>query len=204
MPDADQRLLSALLAFVAKHPDPVMGRFKEAVAAWGAGAEDGSWQAVEPAHLPAADFLGQTLSSATDETRPLLALFYDERASRKWEQSYKKIDRLVGDDMLAGYGFAEVIGKWGPFVSHRVRSGIGVWGPDIDYPLHRHQADEVYLVLAGSADFTVGEAVLADQAAGATVHVPSLSTHGFSSGPEGVVVFYIWQDGDLRETSRFS
>lgn len=57
--------------------------------------------------------------------------------------------------MLSGYGFAEVIGERGPFVSKRVRSGIGVWGPNIDHPAHHHMAEEVYVPLAGSAEITL-------------------------------------------------
>ncbi|MEM7222239.1 MAG: dimethylsulfonioproprionate lyase family protein [Pseudomonadota bacterium] len=200
--ESDTRLRDAILAFVAAHPDPAVGRFKAALADWG---ED--WRAAAPHHLPAADTLGQTLALSAPETRDLLALFVQERASRKWEQSYTRVDGVVGEDMLAGYGFAEVIGKQGPFVSTRVRAGIGVWGPQITYPAHRHQAEEVYVVLAGSAVFSLGEgerASSARQRAGTAVHVSPLLTHGFRTEDEPLAVFYLWQAGDLREKSSFS
>ena len=121
--DADQRLLSAMLEFVADHPDPDVGRFKDAMANWGS-----DWRSAPARHLPAADTLSTTVDLATAGTRRLTALFEAEKATRKWEQSYTKSDDLVGADMLSGYGFAEVVGKLGPFVSSKVRSGIGVWG----------------------------------------------------------------------------
>ncbi len=145
--ESDQRLLYGILKFVAEHPHPDVARFKAAMADWGS-----DWRSVPARHLPAADTLGTAVEFATADTRPLATLFDAEKAMRKWEQSYTKTDDAVGADMLSGYGFAEVVGKLGPFVSNKVRSGIGVWGPGIDYPPHQHTAEEVYILLAGSAE----------------------------------------------------
>ena len=194
----DQRLLKGILSFVAAHPDPAVGRFKEAVANWGS-----DWRAVPARHLPAAETLGATLDLTTAETRPLVALFEAEKATRKWEQSYTKADDVVGEDMLSGYGFAEVIGKLGPFVSTKVRSGIGVWGRGIDYPPHQHAAEEVYIVLAGSAEFMLDGGPYERRRAGDVVHVSSMRRHGFRTTEDPLTVFYIWQAGDLREKSTF-
>lgn len=200
--DSDQRLLVTIQEFVAAHEHPGVRCFQDAIANWGT-----EWTAITPQHLPAADMLSETLSHTTEETHALVALFEAEKATRKWEQSYTAADNLVGDDMLAGYGFAEVIGKFGPFLSTRVRSGIGVWGPDIIYPPHRHQAEEVYVVLAGEAEFVLAQGndqSRTTRSAGEVIHVPSLRTHGFRTRDKPLVVFYIWQDGELRQTSSFS
>ena len=197
----DQRLLSAIQDFVATHPHPDVQRFNDGIAEWGQ-----EWLKVSPTHLPVTDTFASTLSHATDETRVLLSAFIEEKASRKWEQSYTQADGVVGRDMLADYGFAEVIGKLGPFVSTRIRSGIGVWGPNIVYPAHRHQAEEVYVLLAGSAEFQRGQgddASVEIKNAGDVVFVPSKLIHGFRTMEEPLVVFYIWQAGDLREISTF-
>ena len=199
--DSDQRLLEAIQEFVAAHRDPALQRFQAGIAHWGS-----AWSGVKPQQLPAAQTLTRALAHTTPETHPLTALFERESPWRKWEQSYSKADAVVGEDMLAGYGFAEVIGKQGPFVSTRVRSGIGVWGPNIIYPPHRHQAEEVYLLLAGSAEFQLGEGEILTKemrATGEAVQVPSMTTHGFRTLEEPLVVFYIWQAGDLREKSTF-
>ena len=144
---------------------------------------------------------------SSGQTRPLIEAFETHKASRKWEQSYSKADGVVGDDMLSGYGFAEVIGKHGPFVSDRVRSGIGVWGPGIDYPSHRHAAEEIYVILGGSAEFRMDEAPdqqVFRKRASESVYVTSMRTHAFRTLEEPLCVFYIWQAGDLREKSSFS
>ncbi|MCP5083344.1 MAG: cupin domain-containing protein [Alphaproteobacteria bacterium] len=194
----DQRLLSGILSFVAAHRDPAVGRFKDAMANWGT-----DWRAAPAQHLPAADTLRATMDLATAETRPLVALFEAENATRKWEQSYTKADGVVGDDMLAGYGFAEVIGKLGPFVSTKVRSGVGVFGRNINYPPHNHAAEEVYILLAGSAEFMLEGGPYERRQAGDVVHVSPMRRHGFRTTEHPLAVFYIWQAGDLRQKSSF-
>lgn len=195
---ADQRLLDAILAYVANHGDGKMDRFREPVANWGT-----DWHSVAPAHLPASDILEQCLALTNPDTRGLMDSLVRERASRNWEQSYTKSDKAVGDDMLAKYGFAEIIGERGPFVSARVRAGIGVFGKGINYPPHRHQAEEIYVVLAGSADFRFGDTAPAKYSVGNLIHVPPQMIHGFTTGKEPLVVFYLWKGGDLREKSTF-
>ncbi len=200
--EADEALLSAIQAFVAASPDPEMVRFKDGIADWGE-----AWQEAPPVNLPAAKTLASTLGSTSSLTRPLAEAFETHKDSRKWEQSYSKADKAVGDDMLAGYGFAEVIGKHGPFVSSRVRSGIGVWGPGIDYPSHRHAAEEIYVILGGSAEFRMDTELDQDvfvRRAGGSAYVRSMRPHAFRTLDEPLCVFYIWQAGDLREKSSFS
>lgn len=195
---ADQTLLDATLAFVANHADGRMDRFREPVANWGT-----DWRGVAPTHLPASDILAGCLGSTVPQTRDLTDLFARERGSRHWEQSYTSADTAIGGDMLARYGFAEIIGRRGPFLSERVRAGIVVFGKGIDYPPHRHKAEEIYMILAGSADFQLGNDTPERRAAGDLVHVPSFLVHGFRMTDDPLIVFYLWKDGDLREKSTF-
>jgi mannose-6-phosphate isomerase-like protein (cupin superfamily) len=192
------RLLAGIVDFVRGSGDPSVQRFRDGMENWGT-----SWTDVPPQHLAASDTLAAAAALAPAETRALVTLFAVERHHLFWEQSYKPSDGLVGDDMLAGYGFVEVIGKRGPFVSTRVRAGIGVWGPHIDYPAHDHDPEEVYVVLAGSAQFRLDGEAPCMRSAGEAVFVPSRLTHGLRTLADPLAVFYIWQGGDLRQTSRF-
>jgi len=194
----DQTLLEATLAYVANHRDNRIDGFREPVANWGT-----IWRGVAPAHLPASDILAQSRERGLPETRDLMDYFIRARDSRHWEQTYTRADSLIGDDMLETYGFAEIIGKRGPFVSERVRAGVGVYGQGIDYPPHRHKAEEIYIILAGSADFKLGNGDPVRREAGDLVHVPSYLVHGYRMTDEPLIVFYLWKDGDLREKSTF-
>ena len=162
-----------------------------------------SWQAVTPAYLPAADLLDDLVSSTSAEAKALVSLFHHHKSRLCWEQSYRKEEDLVPEAMLDGYGFAEIIGQRGPFVSERIRAGIGIWGPDIEYPRHQHKAEEVYVVLAGGAEFTIGAKPPGWCGKGEVVHVESNTAHGFRTLEQSLIVYYLWQDGDLRQQSRF-
>ncbi len=195
---AYQHLLDAILEFVEQHSHPDIQRFRENVMAWG-----NEYCSVEPHYLPATDYLTTALNYTAKETHSLTSLFNQYRGQLRWEQSYTKADSMVGDDMLKGYGFAEVIGKNGPFVSAKVRAGIGVWGAEISYPSHQHQAEEAYLVLAGSAEFQLDDGAFEPKNTGNVIYVSPMQTHGFRTRELCLVVFYIWQAGDLREKSTF-
>ncbi len=191
-------LRKAIMDFVAEHPNTAMERFKTNVAQVGT-----QWRDATQVHLAAAEFLDQAMKTTMPETHALAAVFHKYRNELNWEQSYTMDDKLVGQDMLNGYGFVEVIGKNGPFVSRSVRCGIGVWGSDINYPVHNHMAEEVYVPLAGNADFTLDGSPYRTRSAGDIIHVPSNQRHGFRTTSSPFVVFYGWQAGDLRQKSTF-
>jgi len=194
-----ERLRDALLDFAAQNPSAMLDPFREALKNWGS-----EWVPVSSAELPASDFLTPALSGTNADTRYLMSLFEQEKARLCWEQTYTKADGVVGEDMLRRYGFVEVIGQNGPFVSERVRCGIGVWGPRVHYPTHYHGAEEVYVLLSGAANFRFDDGPIETRTVGDTVYVPSMRKHGFDSLEAPLVIFYIWQAGDLREKSKFA
>ena len=196
---SDLELLDAVRDFALGHAHPDVVRFHDSLRLWG-----DDWRAIEASYLPAADFLDAAIDDAEPPARELLTLFARHRYALHWEQSYRREDRLVPQAMLDGYGFAEIIGNRGPFVSERIRAGIGIWGPNIDYPLHHHRAEEIYLPLAGSAEFKLGDSPAQTRGHGDVIYVEAELPHGFRSGARGLVVYYLWQAGDLRQTSTFT
>lgn len=195
----DLELLDAVQDFALSDPDPRVQKFSRSLREWGQ-----DWVATSPAYLPAADFLADAIMNSTTRGRQLMTVFERHKTRLRWEQSYRKQDGLVPREMLDGYGFAEIIGQRGPFISDRIRAGIGVWGPGIVYPRHRHQAEEVYILLAGSAEFKIGKSEELECGAGEVVFVESNTMHEFRTTDQALVVYYLWQAGDLRQVSRFA
>jgi mannose-6-phosphate isomerase-like protein (cupin superfamily) len=150
-----------------------------------------------------ADILERCVDDCDPLARDLLQTFARHNHRLHWEQSYRRQDGLLPDAMLDAYGFAEIIGLRGPFVSDRIRAGIAVWGPHIDYPQHRHRAEEVYVLLCGSAQFRFASDAPETRRRGDVVFVESNQRHGFCTTDESLVVYYLWQSGDLRQMSRF-
>ncbi len=165
---------------------------------------DLDWVSVGRKLLPAANFLDKLtldLSSPIDE---LLDLTRQHKDRLLWEQSYSKRDKVVDDAMLAGYAFTELTGKLGPFISNRLRCGIGIWGPGITYPLHWHEAEEIYWILSGTARYCIEQDDPVLQRPSDIIYIPSNTPHGFSTEDEPFIVLYLWQGADLRQISEFS
>lgn len=198
--ETDQRLLDATLAYVAGHSDEKFDPFRDAVANWG-----DEWEGVAPVHMTASDLLVSSVQYANPGTaeHALMELYVQERATRYWEQSYTAADTAVGADMLAGYGYAEIVGKRGPFLSDRIRAGVGVFAANVYYPAHKHLAEEIYVILAGSGTFKLGADAPVRRSVGDVIHITSHLVHGFNMTEEPLVFLYLWQGGDLREKSTF-
>lgn len=193
-----RELLEAVRDYVLGHADPLVARFRDSIRDWGS-----EYRPADPARFAAADSLAIAEIDADSPGSELLALFQRHNPELRWEQSYRREDKLVPDRMLDTSAFAEILGSRGPFVSDRIRSGIGVYGREVHYPRHWHQAEEVYLPLSGSARFHIdGETV--ERGPGDVVFVASDTPHGFTVNPDrALIVFYLWQAGDLRQTSSF-
>lgn len=196
--EVQQTLLNSLIDFTLNQDHRDIQSFKDDIQNWGK-----DWADVPSAHLPVKELLTRMVAYTSPDSEMMLKLFEQHRDDLRWEQSYTKEDGVVGEDMLCAYGFTEIVGKHGPFLSERVRSGIGVWGPNITYPIHRHQAEEVYVVLAGSAVFTVGDNPDRECSHDEVVYVKSMTPHGFRTQDDPLVIYYIWRNGDLREISTF-
>jgi mannose-6-phosphate isomerase-like protein (cupin superfamily) len=71
--------------------------------------------------------------------------------------------------------------------------------PESYYPLHLHDADETYAIIAGQALWTAGDDTRM-RGAGDMIHHPSLMPHAFRTGPEGFLAIWRWS-GDINTHS---
>lgn len=78
---------------------------------------------------------------------PLLSV----RDSLPWVYHYPL--RSPGEDLGNRIAFAELIGPDGPLQAPDCRVGFTVMAEQTDYPLHSHPAVELYLVVAGTAQW---------------------------------------------------
>ena len=69
----------------------------------------------------------------------------------RWKQTYTEAE--VGQNFLQNYGYIELFGPDGHFHSQQARGYIGIWGADLTYDWHNHEAEELYFALAGEAVF---------------------------------------------------
>ncbi|MEF3048908.1 dimethylsulfonioproprionate lyase family protein [Pseudotabrizicola sp. L79] len=87
----------------------------------------------------------------------------------------------------------------GPIHSPLFRLGLLYMRPGSYYPLHNHDADETYVLVAGSALWTAGGDTRW-RSAGDSVHHPSLMPHAFRTADQGFVALWRWS-GDINSHS---
>jgi hypothetical protein len=137
---------------------------------------------------------------AAPGTRALVEATATLAGELDWRQTYSSAD--FGQRFLDNYGWSEWIGDRGAFISDAIACGVLMLGPDTEYPAHSHDAEELYLPLAGRAWWRSGQSDWRLRAPGTWIHHPSWTTHAMRTGREPLLAAYVWRAGDLSAKSR--
>ena len=148
--------------------------------------------------LPVLEWLEQ-LPEPTAITHRLVAVFTDAAPHLQWGQTYTAED--VSDDFLARYGWSEIVGTRGPIAAEDVALGFLLLGPEVEYPRHAHEAEEVYIPLAGIALWQRGQDDFKSQPPGAVIHHSPGMPHAIRTSAEPLLALYVWCGADLTEKS---
>lgn len=92
-----------------------------------------------------------------------------------------------------------LMGPEGPIPASNARLGLVYMRPESYYPLHLHDADETYAIIAGRALWTAGDDTRM-QGVGSMIHHPSMMPHAFRTCSEGFVAIWRWS-GDINTHS---
>jgi hypothetical protein len=150
--------------------------------------------------LPVVSSLQGLSPYAAPGTRALVEATATLAGDLDWRQTYSSAD--FGQRFLDNYGWSEWIGDRGAFISDAIACGVLMLGPDTEYPAHSHEAEELYLPLAGRAWWRSGQSDWRLRAPGTWIHHPSWTTHAMRTGREPLLAAYVWRAGDLSAKSR--
>jgi hypothetical protein len=120
--------------------------------------------------------------------------------SLDWRQTYTKDE--VGEEFLRNYAWAELSRPSSGIVAAQISCGVLVLGPNTFYPPHRHEAEEIYLPLAGTAEWLQGDGVWRHRPAGTLIHHSSEETHAMRTGEQPLLAMYLWRSADLGQIAR--
>lgn len=137
---------------------------------------------------------------ATPATRDLAEAAIAAAPELCWRQTYDGRD--VATTFLDRYGWAELLGPYGLFASDRCRLGFLLLGPDTLYPPHVHVAEELYLVLAGTADWLKGDEPWRPMPPGGTVHHTPRLPHAMRTAGEPLLAMYLWWGAEIAVHAR--
>ena len=149
------------------------------------------------ASLPVCDWILRL--RATEVLADVVAALQRVAAELSWRQTYGAGD--FGADFLQGYGWSEFIGLRGPVPSETIACGVLMLAPGISYPSHAHAAEEVYLPIAGVAEWQKGAGNYAAVPVGQAIYHPSWMPHAMRTGDQPLAALYLWRGGDLAAKS---
>jgi hypothetical protein len=156
---------------------------------------------VEPSTIPVLRYLHDLSSHAPAFSHPLVHDIARAAPSMAWRRTYTEPD--VSAAFLQNYGWSEIVGTAGPLASEKVACGFLILGPQTLYPSHRHEAEEIYIPLVGTASWQQGDGPWADYPPGTVIHHDRNETHAMRTGTSPMLGLYLWRSADLRQKAHF-
>jgi quercetin dioxygenase-like cupin family protein len=155
---------------------------------------------VPPSSVPVLRWLPDIQQSAAAFGRPLVNALVAAAPTLAWRRSYSPA--AVGARFYENYGWTEFAGLTGPIPSKHLACGVLVLGPHVTYPPHRHEADEIYVPLAGTAQWRHGNDPWRERVPGSVIHHARHEPHAMQTGREPLVALYLWRSANLDQGSR--
>ncbi|WP_299849774.1 dimethylsulfonioproprionate lyase family protein [uncultured Roseovarius sp.] len=155
--------------------------------------DDITAQPVTPYHIPSADLFADETDLSGSPFGPLCDAIRAGGPDAHWRETYKGTD--IGDDFMDRFGCYCIIGDGGPFQSRTMRAWMVYMPPHLHYRWHHHPAEEMYLVLAGSARFFCQGAAPEVLSAGQTSEHASNQPHAMETEGSSVLNYVIWRNG---------
>ncbi|HMK87027.1 MAG TPA: dimethylsulfonioproprionate lyase family protein [Steroidobacteraceae bacterium] len=160
---------------------------------------------VRRAALPVLHYLPLIVANATSHdsefaATPFVRALCEAAPSLEWRQTYTLAE--MGAAFLQNYGWSELLGPTGGKTSAQISCGVVVLGPHTLYPLHRHEAEEIYIPLSGTAQWQQGDALWRIRLPGTLIHHRSEEPHAMRTGNEPLLAMYLWRSANLDQKAR--
>ena len=105
----------------------------------------------------------------------------------QWYQASRGIPEIFE----GGYFYSLIIGDSGLFQSKKIRMGLFLQNPNVDYPSHAHEAEEYYLILSGHGSWQIGNNWY-DAIPGSIFHHQPGVSHRMITESEPLLAIWIW------------
>ena len=146
---------------------------------------------VEPRLLPVVRHVNAVEPSGDAAVDAVLGEFLLVAPALPWRQTAGYLD-VLSRDYLDNYGYVQLLGPNAMVEHPDVRVGIGLWGPHLHYPAHKHEAEELYHILAGEPSFVDPDGESRVTRPGDAVHHAPWQVHSQDFGATPTVLLYCW------------
>ncbi len=154
----------------------------------------------DPSTVPVLRWLPETLKAAPRFSHPVAQALIAAAPSLAWRRSYSAA--AVGEEFYERYGWTELVGLTGPLPGEHLACGFLVLGPEVTYPRHRHEAEEIYIPLSGTARWQGGDGRWIEQAPGSVIHHAREEPHAMQTAARPLLALYLWRSENLAQKSR--
>ena len=153
-----------------------------------------------PVYKPVIDCLAidlpvMHLPQASTPAQPLIDALLNAAPHAQWRTTYTA--NQLGTDFINRYGYIELYGPEGHYNSQQSRAFIGYWGNHLNYPLHRHEAEELYYIIAGEALFGIDDHALQLRQPQDTQIHSAWQSHRMITEDSAVLCLVLWRGDGL-------
>jgi hypothetical protein len=154
---------------------------------------------IVPRTLPVVDWLPEAVKAACSNGASIVNKLAAIANQIAWGQTYSVED--FGSGFLEKYGWTELIGQRGPVASNRIACGVLILGPQIEYPRHSHEAEEVYVPLTGRTLWQQDQQKWDYRTACRPIYHAPRVPHAMRTESVPLLALYLWRGADLTEKS---
>jgi dimethylpropiothetin dethiomethylase len=149
--------------------------------------------------IPVCRFLGEVMGPSGGDLDGLLAALGRIRAGLPWRELPAAI---APEQFRHRHGWAEIAGPDGTVVCDGFRFGLYLQAPETFYPAHCHEAEELYLVLSGTAEWQAGDEEFSSKPPGSLIHHRPWQAHAMRTLSEPLLALWGWLGAIGNETYR--
>ena len=157
-------------------------------------ARSGSLQADGALVPPIEQHLPNALAASAHALAKELVTLQDRLQWRPCE--FGPIPPYVGARMA----FCQIVGPGAPVDAPDFRAGLFLQQPDLFYPWHSHEAEELYLVISGNALWRTPGLPFEQRSPGDVVYHPSWVSHAMQTTDEPLLAMWVWV-GNINATT---
>jgi len=95
-------------------------------------------------------------------------------------------------DLMTGLTYCQIVGPQGLIRDNRLKMGCYFQIPELFYPSHTHNAEEVYFVLSGTALWQKDNAEFTAQSPGTLIHHLPNQPHAMHTQKEPLLAIWAW------------
>ena len=97
--------------------------------------------------------------------------------------------------------YTQIVGPSSLIDREDFRLGLFLLPENIVYPNHQHSPDEVYIVLAGSGEWSLNRGTFDNKTAGNIIDVPSMTIHAMRTSATPALMLWSWTGDDISPDS---